>query len=66
MTLMERCRCRITKRPCSGNRHFEGLMDELVICDRDLTAEESQELIKNWDLGGHPGNTYNAAVPAQK
>ena len=46
MTLMERCRCRITKRPCSGNRHFEGLMDELVICDRDLTAEESQELMR--------------------
>ena len=36
----------ITKRPGPGNPHFEGLMDELVIYNRDLTAEELQELIK--------------------
>jgi hypothetical protein len=36
----------ITKRPGPGNPHFEGLMDELVICNRDSTAEELQELIK--------------------
>jgi hypothetical protein len=30
----------------SANPHFEGLMDELVIYNRDLTAEEWQELIK--------------------
>ena len=45
MTLLERC-CWITKRPGPGNPHFEGLMDELVIYNRDLTAEELQELIK--------------------
>ena len=45
MTLLERC-CWITKRPGLGNPHFEGLMDELVISNRDLTAEELQELIK--------------------
>ena len=33
-------------RPGPGNPHFEGLMDELVIYNRDLTAEELQELIK--------------------
>jgi hypothetical protein len=36
MTLLERCCC-ITRRPGSGNPHFEGLMDELVIYNRDLT-----------------------------
>ena len=45
MTLLERC-CWITKRPGPGNPHCEGLMDELVIDNRDLTAEELQELIK--------------------
>jgi hypothetical protein len=45
MTLLERC-CWITKRPGPGNPHFEGLMDELVIYNRDLTEEELQELIK--------------------
>jgi hypothetical protein len=45
MTLLERC-CWIPRRPGPGDPHFEGLMDELVICNRDLTAEELQELIK--------------------
>jgi len=45
MALLERC-CWITKRPGPGNPHFEGLMDELVIYNRDWTAEELQELIK--------------------
>jgi hypothetical protein len=45
MTLLERC-CWITKRPGPGHPRFEGLMDELVIYNRDLTAEELQELIK--------------------
>jgi hypothetical protein len=45
MALLERS-CWITKRPGPGNPHFEGLMDELVIYNRDLTADELQELIK--------------------
>jgi hypothetical protein len=45
MTLLERC-CWITKRPGPGNPHVEGLRDELVISNRDLTAAELQELIK--------------------
>ena len=44
ITLLERCW--ITKRPGRGNPHFEGFVDELVIYNRDLTAEELQELIK--------------------
>jgi hypothetical protein len=47
MTLLERY-CQITKRPGPGNPRFEGLMDELVIYNRDLTAEDSHELIKNF------------------
>ncbi|HVS36215.1 MAG TPA: hypothetical protein VMS17_11590 [Gemmataceae bacterium] len=47
MTLLERCCCWIAKRPGPGNPHFEELMDELVICNRDLTADELQELIQN-------------------
>jgi hypothetical protein len=46
MTLLQRCRS-IAKRPGrGGNPHFDGLMDELVIDNRDLTAGELQELIK--------------------
>ena len=45
LRLLERC-CWITKRPGSGNPHFEGFMDELVIYNRAVTAEELQELIK--------------------
>jgi hypothetical protein len=45
MTLLERC-CWITKRPGRDNPHCEGLPDELGIYNRDLTAEELQELIK--------------------
>jgi hypothetical protein len=45
MTLLERC-CWITRRPGQGNPHSEGLRDELVIDNRDLTAEELQELVK--------------------
>jgi hypothetical protein len=45
LTLLERC-CWIIKRPGPDNPHFEGLMDELVIYNCDLTAEELQELIK--------------------
>jgi hypothetical protein len=45
MALLERS-CWITKRPGPGNPHFEGLMDELVIYNRDLTADELQELIE--------------------
>jgi hypothetical protein len=44
MTLLERC-CWITRRPGPGNPHCEGLRDELVISNRDLTAEALQELI---------------------
>jgi hypothetical protein len=36
----------LSSRPGPGNPLFEGLMDELVIYNRDLTAEELQELIK--------------------
>src|SRR5262245_10809911 len=41
-TLLERCRW-ITTRPGPGNPHFEGLTDELVISNRDLTAVELQD-----------------------
>ena len=34
-------------------------MDELLIYNRDLTADELQE------LGCPPGNIYNAIVPAR-
>jgi uncharacterized damage-inducible protein DinB len=44
MTLLERCYW-IIRRPSLGNPHFEKLVDELVICNRDLTAEEFQETI---------------------
>jgi hypothetical protein len=44
MTLLERCW--ITKRPGPGNPPFEGLMDEVVIDNRDVTAEELQQLSK--------------------
>jgi hypothetical protein len=45
MALLERCYW-LTKWPGPGNSHFEGLPDELVIYNRDWTAEELQELIK--------------------
>jgi len=38
--------CCPSNQSAPGNPHFEGVMDELVIYDRDLTAEELQEPIK--------------------